>query len=81
MISQNIGRKRSKNANTDTWTRNDAKYKRMREEAYLGYRRKEKQSTLKHDTPRNERQRTNGPTMSIKNMLTNNNGKQDIFLI
>lgn len=57
-ISKNIGRKRSKKANSDAWSRNDAKCKRMRGEAYLGYRRKEKQSTLNilHDTPREERQ-------------------------
>lgn len=57
-ISQSIGRKRSKKANSDAWSRNDAKIKRMRGEAYLGYRRKEKQSTLNilHDTPREERQ-------------------------
>lgn len=57
-ISQNIGRKRSKKANSEAWSRNDAKCKRIRGEAYLGYRRKEKQSTLNilHDTPREERQ-------------------------
>lgn len=57
-ISQNIGRKRSKKANSEAWSRNDAKCKRTRGEAYLGYRRKEKQSTLNilHDTPREERQ-------------------------
>lgn len=46
-ISQNIGRKLREKANKDTWTRNYAKYKIMRGEAYnLGYRMKEKQSTI-----------------------------------
>jgi len=47
-ISQNIGRKLSEKANRDNWNINDAKCKKMRGKAYLGYRRNGKPCILKN---------------------------------
>lgn len=54
---QNVGRKRHVKSNPSSWNRNETKSKRLRGEAYLGYRRKDKKNTLDilHDTPREER--------------------------
>lgn len=43
---QYVGRKRHIKSNPSSWNRNKAKSKRVRGEAYLGYRRKDKKSTL-----------------------------------
>lgn len=55
--AHNDGKKRSKISNPNSWSRNTNKNKRLKGEPYIGYRRKEKDSTLiiLHDTPREGR--------------------------